>query len=211
MPSLLLSWLASRDQVYRDSEHVDEAFVATLGGGDLTLGLLDGRVQLVKEKLNNEHEKLQLGPDKALYMLRQKVVYELAAAGVDFSASAACCFVRALQHCGASSLEELVNTVGPTAKDIAEAPLWEGLGGSGHTNQDTGITAKNGEPILILRDRFTLASYKMSIDSARELVAKENAAAAAAAAAQPAEADAGPDRLPSHRQRATGLGPALFG
>ena len=198
MPSLLLSWLKVRDQVCRPVEHVDEAFVAALGGAPLTLGILDQRVQLVKDKLPNEHEKLQLGPDKGLFLLRQRVVFELAATEAEFTAASARCLVRALQQTGAQSLEELVDTVGPSAKDIAENLLWEGLGGSGHVNQDSGVTAKNGEPILVLKDRFLLAAFKKAIDAARAQQAKEDAAAAAA---QPAEADSGPD-IPALAQAA---------
>ena len=77
MPAPLLSRLASRDQVCRDVEHVNEAFVAALGG-DLTVGLLNTRVQLVKEKEPGEHEKLHLAPDKGLFLLRQHVVFQAA-------------------------------------------------------------------------------------------------------------------------------------
>ena len=87
-------------------------------------------------------------------------------------------------------MEELADTVSPSAKDFAENLLWEGLGGSGHDNQDSSVKAKNGESILTLRDRYSLAAFKKAVDATRDQVAKETAAAAAAAAAQPAEADA---------------------
>ena len=119
VPALLLFRLASRDQVCRDAGNVNEAFAAALGG-DLSVGLLNTRVLLIKEKVNNEHEKLQLGPDKALFLLRQRVVYEMTAAGIEFSAPSARCFVRALQHSGASSLEELVDVAGPSAQALGQ-------------------------------------------------------------------------------------------
>ena len=61
-------------QVCRDAENVDEAFAAVLGEN---LGVLDTRIQLVKEKEGEEHEKLRLGPDKAFFLLRQRVVFEI--------------------------------------------------------------------------------------------------------------------------------------
>ena len=74
---------------------------------------------------------------------------------------------------------------------VANTLRCEGLGGSGHIQVDCNVNAKNGESLLILKDRFTLAVFARKPESAREDAAKEVAATAAAAAAaakgQPAD------------------------
>ena len=117
MPALLLSRFALHDQVCREAEHIDVAFTAALGG-DLSEGILDARVQLVKEKEAGDHVKLHLGPGKGLFLLRQRVIFEMTRWRHEFAAAPARALVRALQQTGASSLEALVDVTGPTASDI---------------------------------------------------------------------------------------------
>ena len=61
----------------------------------------------MKEKADGEHEKLHLGPNKDRFLLRQRVVFEMAAGGMEFTAASACCLVHALQQTGASSPQTL--------------------------------------------------------------------------------------------------------
>ena len=112
---------------------------------------------MVDEKPANEHKKLNLGPNLDLFLLRQRVVYEMSAGGFDFAAPTARCLVRALQQSHCSSVQELVEMTGSTVAAIADSLKWEGLDSHGHVQVDCPVTAKNGESLLILRDRCILA------------------------------------------------------
>ena len=111
---------------------------------------------------------------------------------MECSAPSAQSFIQALQHAGAPLLEALVDIAGPMAHDLAQALLWEGLGANGHVNPGTGVTAKNGEPLLVLKGRFMLAAFMKALTATTDVNAKEAAAATAAADKDP-EADAGPN------------------
>ena len=113
MPAFLLSRLAQRDAVCRDAEAVDKAFAAALGGGK-SASTLSARCKLVKEKVQNGKDPMHLGPDRDLHLLRQRVIFEMVAAEIDFFASSARALVRCLQKAGCSSLEPLVAVVGST-------------------------------------------------------------------------------------------------
>ena len=93
--ALFLSRLESRDVVCTDEEHIGVAFADALGG-ETSQAALDTRAQMVDEKPANEHKKLNLGPNLSLFLLRQRVIYEMAAGGFDFAATTARCLVRAL-------------------------------------------------------------------------------------------------------------------
>ena len=67
---------------------------------------------MIEEKPAGEHEKLNLGPNMALFLLRQRVAFEMVASGVEFAAATARCLVRAVQQTGSSSLQELVGVTG---------------------------------------------------------------------------------------------------
>ena len=112
-PAHLLSRLAQRYQVSRDSGSPDQAFAAALGE---PLDELDARIQLITEQEHGEHEKLRLGPDKDLLLLRQRVIFEMAAAGVDFCPRLARALVRALQFTGSPCLEALAALTGVTPR-----------------------------------------------------------------------------------------------
>ena len=86
-----------RDKVCREAEHVDTAFAEALGG-NLSVGIVDARVQVVKEKEGDEHAKLQLGPDKGLFLLCQRVIFKMAAGGMEFAAVPARCLALVLQR-----------------------------------------------------------------------------------------------------------------
>ena len=102
--ALFLSRLESRDVVCADEEHIGAAFADALGG-ETSQAVLDTRAQLVDEKPAGEHLKLNLGPNRALFLLRQRVIYEMATGGFDFAAATACCLVRALRRSSCSSLK----------------------------------------------------------------------------------------------------------
>ena len=149
---------------------------------------------MVDEKPANEHQKLNLGPNASLFLLCQRVIYEMAAGGFDFVAATARCLVRALQRSGCSSLQELVEMTGASVSAI-ETLKWEGLDSHGHVQQDCAVTAKNGESLLALRDRSVLARWGQKLQVAKDDAARAAAAAAAdaAAAAKEVPVDQGPD------------------
>ena len=89
----------------------------------------------------------------------------------------------------------MVGVTGSSAPGVAQALLWEGLNSNGHVSPDTNVTAKNGEPLLVLRDQFMLATFAKTLESAGDATAKDAATAAAAAdaAAKDQGVDDGPD------------------
>ena len=107
----------------------------------------------------NEKEPMHLGPDKDFFVLRQRVVFEMAAGDIPFTAGFARCFVRCLQKAGASSLEALVATVGSTGPEIAVTLVWKGMGNDGTQNPYIGRVRRNGEPLLNMKERFLLAGF----------------------------------------------------
>ena len=191
--ALFLSRLESRDLVCTVEEHIGAAFADALGG-ETSQAALDTRAQMVDEKPANEHKKLNLGPNASLFLLRQRVIYEMAAGGFDFAAATARCLVRALQRSGCSSLQELVEMTGASVSAI-ESLKWEGLDSHGHVQQDGAVTAKNGESLLALRDRSILARWGQKLQVAKDDAARAAAAAAAdaAAAAKEVPVDQGAD------------------
>jgi hypothetical protein len=201
LSALFLSRLESRELVCNDQEHVGAAFADALGG-EVSQAALDTRAQMVDEKPANEHKKLNLGPNLSLFLLRQRVIYEMSAGGFDFAAATARCLVRAVQRSGCSSLQELVERTGADVSAI-ETLKWEGLDSHGHVQVDCAATAKNGESFLILRDRCILAKWGKKLQAAKDDAAKEAAAAAAdaAAAAKENPVDQGPD-VPAPAQAA---------
>ena len=78
---------------------------------------------------------------------------------------------------------------------IASSLKWEGLDSNGHVQRDVAVTAKNGESLLALRDRCTLAKWGQKLRAAKDEAARASAAAAAdaAAAAKEVPVDQGPD------------------
>ena len=124
-------------------------------------------------------------------LLCQRVIFKMATGGLEFTAGPARCFVRAMQQSGASSMESLVGITGSNAPGNEDALRSEGLNSNGHVSPVTDVTAKSGEPKLILRDRFMLAALAKTLQSAREAVAKD--AAVATAAANDQVVDKGPD------------------
>ena len=125
--ALFLSRLESRDQVCTDQEHIGAPFADVLGE-EVSQATLDTRVQMINAEPAVEHEKLNLGPNLSLFLLRQRIVLEMAAGGVVFAAATARCLVRAQSRAGASSLQELVEVMGLEAAAISAALRWEGLG-----------------------------------------------------------------------------------
>ena len=71
-------------------------------------------------------------------------------------------------------MEALVDTLASTTQVIAGALLSEGLNANGHADAASGITMKNGEPMLVLKDRFMLATFAKALNAARS-IAKDNA------------------------------------
>ena len=188
--ALFLSRLGTREVVCTVEEHIGAALADALGG-EVSQAALDTRAQMVDEKPANEHNKLNLGPNLSLFLLRQRVIYEMAAGGFDFAVTTARCLVRALQTAGCSSLQELVEMTGSTVT-AAESLKWEGLDSNGHAQHDCTVRAKNGEAMLVLRDRGILARWGQKLQAAKD-EADKTAAAAAAAAAKEVPADQGPD------------------
>ena len=76
-----------------------------------------------------------------------------------------------------------------------ESLKWEGLDFNGHGQHDSTVGAKNGEAMLILRDRSILARWGQKLQAAKDDAAGAAAATAAdaTAAAKEAPADQGPD------------------
>ena len=72
---------------------------------------------------------------------------------------------------------------GSDVSAIAESLKWEGLDSHGHMQVDCAVTAKNGESLLILRDRCILAKWGQKLQAAKDDAARDAAAAAADAAA----------------------------
>ena len=117
----------------------------------------------------------------------------MAAVELDFCPRLARALVRALQFTGTPCLEALVALTGVSPPEIAASLLWEGLNSQGHAVPDR-VTAKNGEAMLVLKERVALSSFAKAVSAARVAAAKE-AAAAAAEAAKGEGADAGPNIL----------------
>ena len=60
-----------------------------------------------------------------------------------------------------------------TAPEIAQSLLWEGLNALGHVNPATGVTARNGKAMLVLKDRFMLAAFAKAHNAARDAAAND--------------------------------------
>ena len=65
------------------------------------------------------HKKLNLSPNLSLFLLRQRVIYEMSAGGFDFVAATARCLVRAPQRSYCTSLQDVVEMTGADVSAIA--------------------------------------------------------------------------------------------